>query len=87
MKMKERDYPDYEEEDALLDSEDINEPELEFDGGKGDLPEYRPQTLRFRRSWRDTEKYREMRELYKMINDELYTGFYPEEFLEDDEVK
>ena len=88
MKMKERDYPDYEEEDALRDSEDITDPGLEFDGGRGELPDNRPLNHRFRRTWRDTEKYREMRELYKMINDELYTGFfYPEEYLEDDEVK
>ncbi len=37
-----------------------------------------------RRTWRDTEKYKEMRELYKIINDKLYIGFDLEEFLEDE---
>lgn len=39
----------------------------------------------FKRTWRDTEKYREMRELYKIINDELYTGICDEDFFESEQ--
>lgn len=81
-KIKEREYSDY--DDSLLEeSEDLAESDLDIADGEADL--LAEEIVQSRRTWRDTEKYKEMRELYKIINDELYIGFDVEEFLEDEE--
>jgi len=80
-KIKEREYSDY--DDSLLEeSEDLAESDLDIADGEADL--LAEEIVQSRRTWRDTEKYKEMRELYKIINDELYIGFDIEEFLEDE---
>jgi hypothetical protein len=81
-KIKEREYSDY--DDSLLEeSEDLVESDLDIADGEAEL--LAEEIVQSRRTWRDTEKYKEMRELYKIINDELYIGFDVEEFLEDEE--
>ncbi|HSR62659.1 MAG TPA: hypothetical protein VLN56_04565, partial [Gammaproteobacteria bacterium] len=40
---------------------------------------------RVKRTWRDTERYMEMRELYRIINDELYTGIYTEDIFNNED--
>ena len=84
--IKEREYSEYDDEDAVMeDDDDFIDSDLEIEGEEADPLMADEESIRFRRTWRDTEKYKEMRELYKIINDELYTGFDAEEFLEDDE--
>jgi hypothetical protein len=76
-KTKETEFADY--DDALLDEEeDFVEPDLADDDVEDLLDE--EETPGFKRTWRDAEKYKEIRELYKIINDDLYTGFDEEEF-------
>jgi len=73
-KIKESDYTEY--DDELLDEEEdfIDSDMTDEDGLLDELdPGYK-------RTWRDAEKYKEMRELYKIINDDLYTGFDEDEF-------
>ncbi len=80
-KIKERDYSTYENEEELVEEgEEFVEPEIDLDDDEALLEEEGPQS---RRTWRDTEKYKEMRELYKIINDDLYNGFDTDEFEDD----
>ena len=83
-KMKEREYNDYDDDaPALEEDDDLIDSDPEVDGNV-DVPLLAGQEcVSYRRTWRDTEKYKEMMELYKIINDELYTGFNIEEFLEE----
>ena len=81
-KTKETEFADY--DDALLDEEeDFVEPDLADEEVDDLLDE--EETPGFKRTWRDAEKYKEIRELYKIINDDLYTGFDEEEFPDMDE--
>ena len=75
-KIKESEYTEYDDE-PLDDDEDFIDPEMTAEDNDGLLDEQDPG---YRRTWRDAEKYKEMRELYKIINDDLYTGFDEEEF-------
>ena len=79
-KIKETDHADYDDE-LLDDEEDYIEPDLmeEDEEGLGE-DEADPG---FKRNWRDAEKYKEVQELYKIINDDLYSGFDKDEFLDD----
>ncbi|OGT63643.1 MAG: hypothetical protein A3I13_05505 [Gammaproteobacteria bacterium RIFCSPLOWO2_02_FULL_47_50] len=82
-KIKEREFTDFDDDESLLEeSEALTETDLDIADGAADLLE--EEIVQSRRTWRDTEKYKEMRELYKIINDELYIGFDIEEFLEDE---
>ncbi len=81
---KNREYEDYSDEEEILDIEDVPEAELDLDDEDKKSLKHQPGTVRFRRTWRDTEKYKEMRELYKIINDELYTGFLEDEYDENE---
>lgn len=81
-KIKEREFTDFDDESLLEESEDLTETDLDMADEAADLLE--EEIVQSRRTWRDTEKYKEMRELYKIINDELYIGFDIEEFLEDE---
>ena len=79
------DYPDDEEE--TLDLEDLTDSEIDLDDVDDKSLKQRAGHIRFRRTWRDTEKYKEIRELYKIINDELYTGAFEERFFDEGEYK
>ena len=81
-KIKETDYIEYDDE-LLDDEEDFIEPDL-ADEDEEDLVEDE-EDPRFKRTWRDAEKYKEIRELYKIINDDLYTGFDEDEFQDEEE--
>ena len=81
-KIKETDYTEYDDE-LLDDEEDFIEPDL-ADEDEEDLVEDE-EDPRFKRTWRDAEKYKEIRELYKIINDDLYTGFDEDEFQDEEE--
>jgi hypothetical protein len=81
-KTKETEFAVY--DDALLDEEeDFVEPDLADEDVDDLLDE--EETPGFKRTWRDAEKYKEIRELYRIINDDLYTGFDEEEFPDRDE--
>jgi hypothetical protein len=85
-KIKEREYVNYDDKDdgTMMDDDAFIDTDLDIsEQDEGLLSS--DNIFRAIRTWRDTEKYREMRELYKIINDELYTGFYEEEFIEEDE--
>ena len=69
------------DDDLLEDDEDIIDPDINDGDEDGLLDEQNPG---YKRTWRDAEKYKEMRDLYKMINDDLYTGFDEYEFQEFD---
>jgi hypothetical protein len=76
-KIKETEYSEY--DDELLDEEeDIVDLDL-ADEEVDDLLE-EEETPGFKRTWRDAEKYKEIRELYKIINDDLYNGFDEDAF-------
>ena len=79
--IKNRDFLDYGEDESMLDDDDIPEIEPELDEEETNIE--LETGIAFRRTWRDTEKYKEMRELHKIINDDLYTGYLDDEFLED----
>ena len=80
-KIKETGYTEY--DDKLLDDEeDFLESELAEDDEDGLLDD--EDDPGYKRTWRDAEKYKEIRELYKIINDDLYTGFDEEEFPDED---
>ena len=80
-KIKETEYTEY--DDKLLDDEeDFLEPEVADDDEEGLLDD--EEDPGYKRTWRDAEKYKEIRELYKIINDDLYTGFDEEEFPDED---
>jgi hypothetical protein len=83
-KIKETDFTEYSEEEPLLDDEDeLVGPELPVEDE--DVLLDGEESVYLRRTWRDTEKYNEMRELYKIINDDLYTGFEEDEFPDENE--
>lgn len=75
-KIKETEYKDYDDE-LLDDEEDFIDPDLTDEDEDRLLDEHDPA---YKRTWRDAEKYKEMRELYKIINDDLYNGFDEDEF-------
>ena len=80
-KIKGTEYTEY--DDKLLDDEeDFLEPEVADDDEEGLLDD--EEDPGYKRTWRDAEKYKEIRELYKIINDDLYTGFDEEEFPDED---
>lgn len=84
--IKEREYNNFDDDDAVMEeNEDFIDSELDIENDETDSFLIDEENIRFRRTWRDTEKYKEMRELYKTINDELYTGFEEEDFLEDED--
>ena len=83
-KIKEREFTEFDDDEILEEGEGLIEADLAIDdGAKALLAE--EAIVQSRRTWRDTEKYKEKRELNKIINDELYTGFDVEEFLEDED--
>ena len=75
-KIKETEYTGYDEE-LLDEEEDFVDPDLVADEDDSLLAEQDPG---YKRTWRDAEKYKEIKELYKIINDDLYTGFDVDEF-------
>jgi len=84
-KIKEREFAEFDDDEMLEEGEGLMESDLDIvDDSTGALLA-EEEIVHSRRTWRDTEKYKEMRELYKIINDELYTGFDAEEFLEDED--
>lgn len=84
--IKEREFDDFEDEGPAMDEdEDYIDSEVNLDDGESDSLLTDADNFQSRRSWRDTEKYKEMRELYKIINDELYTGFDSEEYFENED--
>jgi hypothetical protein len=75
-KLKETEYKDI--DDELLDEEeDFEDTELTEGVDDSLLDENDPG---YKRTWRDAEKYKEIRELHKIINDDLYIGFDDDEF-------
>ena len=85
-KTKEREYTGFNDDESLLEEgEDLIESDLDISDEIADVL-VKEEVIQSRRTWRDTEKFKEMRELYKIINDELYTGFDEEEFLEDENL-
>ena len=82
--MKKRDLVDYDGDgdDMMDDEEDFNDSDDDLELQDDAL--LSAGEIRARRTWRDTEKYKEMRELHKLINDELYSGFDYNELEEDD---
>jgi hypothetical protein len=83
-KIKEREFAEFDDDEILEEGEGLIEADLVIDNGANVLLAEEA-IVQSRRTWRDTEKYMEKRELYKIINDELYTGFDAEEFLEDED--
>jgi len=84
-KIKEREFTEFEDDEMLVEGESLIESDLDIvDDSTGALLA-EEEIIQSRRTWRDTEKYKEKRELYKIINDELYTGFDAEEFLENED--
>ncbi len=81
--MKKRDFVEYdgEDEDMIDEDEDFSSSDDDLDLDDDSL--LSNGEIRARRTWRDTEKYKEMRELHKLINDELYSGFDYDEFEEE----
>lgn len=82
--MKHTQFADFDNGEAMIDEDDFDDSDIDIETEDDDIllsPETAPG---YKRSWRDTEKYKEMRELYKLINDELYTGFNDSDFLEND---
>ena len=79
--IKNRDFLDYGEDAPMLDDDAL--PEIESDvNDEGSIIDL-DADVSYRRTWRDTEKYKEMRELHKIINDDLYTGYLDDGSLED----
>lgn len=81
-KIKNTEYSEYENEFLDEEEEDFDETELneEEEGGLLDTD----QNLGYKRNWRDAEKYKEMRELYNIINDDLYNGFDEDDYLDEE---
>ncbi len=83
MRNKERDYDDYDEDDDSIvddDIQDITDDEIELDDTA-----FLTKSHQEARTWRDAEKYKEMMELNKLINDELYIGFDAGKYLRNEE--
>ena len=83
-KIKEREYTEYDEEEIMEEGGEGFADNTELDLEEDDEALLEDDVPQSRRTWRDTEKYKEMRELYKIINDDLYNGFDTDEFLEDE---
>ena len=83
-KIKEREFTEFEDDEMLVEGESLIESDLDIVDDSTDALLAEEEIIQSRRTWRDTEKYKEMRELHKIINDELYSGFNVEEFLEDE---
>ena len=81
---KNREYENHSDDDEILEIVDLPDVELESDEEDEKSLKYQGGSVRIRRTWRDTEKYKEMRDLYKIINDELYTGSLEVEFNENE---
>ena len=81
--MNDREYDEYEDDDSILEDEVTN-----FEGTDSEFSET-PFLAKMQqgvtRTWRDAEKYKEMKELNRLINDELYIGFNARDFLGDEE--
>lgn len=82
-KRKHTQFAEFDDGDPMID-EDFDDSEIEMEEEDGDMLLSSELPAGYKRSWRDTEKYKEMRELYKLINDELYTGFDDSDFLDND---
>jgi hypothetical protein len=83
-KIKEREFTEFDDDEMLVEGDRLIDSDLDIVDESTDELLAEEEIVQSRRTWRDTEKYKEMRELYKIINDELYTGFDAEEFLEDE---
>jgi len=83
-KIKEREFTEFDDDEMLVEDDSLIDSDLDIVDDSTDDLLAEEEIAQSRRTWRDTEKYKEMRELYKIINDELYTGFDAEEFLEDE---
>jgi hypothetical protein len=83
-KIKEREFTEFDDDEMLVEGDRLIDSDLDIVDDSTDELLAEEEIVQSRRTWRDTEKYKEMRELYKIINDELYTGFDAEEFLEDE---
>ncbi|MBM2830005.1 MAG: hypothetical protein HW411_795 [Gammaproteobacteria bacterium] len=81
---KNREYKEYPDADEILDYADVPDAELDLDDEDEKSLKHRGGHVRLRLTWRDTEKYKEMRELYRIINDELYTCSLENEFSENE---
>lgn len=81
-KVKEPDYEEFSEDDVLDDELTDGDCGLNFDDEDISLD---GDAARVKRTWRDTERYMEMRELYRIINDELYTGIYTEDIFNNED--
>lgn len=84
-KIKEREFTEFEDDEMLVEGDSLIDSDLDIEDDSTNELLTAEEIVQSRRTWRDTEKYKEMRELYKIINDELYTGFDAEEFLEDED--
>lgn len=82
-KIKHTQFADYEDDNAMIDDDDFDGSGIELDAEDDDV-HLSTESSGYKRSWRDTERYKEIRELYKLINDELYTGFNNSDFLDND---
>lgn len=81
--MNDRDYDEYEDDDSIMEDDvtDYNETDSEF----SEIPFLAKMQQQATRTWRDAEKYKELKELNRLINDELYVGFNARDFLGDEE--
>ena len=84
-KIKEREFTEFDDDEMLVEGDRLIDSDLDIVDESTDELLAEEEIVQSRRTWRDTEKYKEMRELYKIINDELYTGFDAEEFLENED--
>lgn len=81
-KIKNTEYSEYENEFLEEEEEDFEENDLTEEEEEELLES--DQNPGYKRNWRDAEKYKEMRELYKIINDELYTGFDEDDYMDEE---
>jgi len=78
------------DQDSDYDSYDDNEDNLNDDITDSDDSDMGSELFLIKsaqqgsRNWRDAEKYKEMKELNRLINDELYNGFDVGEYLRDE---
>ena len=80
-KLKERRYKEHEKIDKSMDDDkDFSDFGTEFDDEIDDPMVSDLEQFNFKHTRRDIEKYKEMQELSKIINDELFTGICDEEF-------
>jgi len=81
-KVKEPDYEEFRDDDVLDDDFAESDGEIGLEDEDISLAD---DAARVKRSWRDTERYMEMRELYRIINDELYTGIFTEDIFNNED--